>query len=368
MPRAEPSSAAEKAPLLVGNPPGSYGAAAHDDSVEAPAPPTASASAAAPRSSTGDDGGERRAAWEGPSRGISEIFRSLPCGEMLRTHGKFLGVLLAVELLILFWALLKPETRCHGQCDWGENDPCTDLKPVHCFPDWRSYFTVGVVLATLGVMSNGTPPDVAMLVATLLLILTKVISREEAYQGLSDPGPLTVACMFIVARALQSVGVIRFLAQALEKVENVSIRLALLWLCLPVVALSAFINNTPIVAALIPLVEEWSGSLDVSPSKLLMPLSFASMLGGMCTLIGTSTNLIVAARYEDEFPNEDRIGLFGPALCVFYFTRPPAPHLAHILSIRPSCTRPLPLQNAAALTAELCGALCVRVRACVMRA
>ena len=268
MPRAEPSSAAEKAPLLVGNPPGSYGAAAHDDSVEAPAPPTASASAAAPRSSTGDDGGERRATWEGPSRGISEIFRSLPCGEMLRTHGKFLGVLLAVELLILFWALLKPETRCHGQCDWGENDPCTDLKPVHCFPDWRSYFTVGVVLATLGVMSNGTPPDVAMLVATLLLILTKVISREEAYQGLSDPGPLTVACMFIVARALQSVGVIRFLAQALEKVENVSIRLALLWLCLPVVALSAFINNTPIVAALIPLVEEWSGSLDVSPSKL----------------------------------------------------------------------------------------------------
>lgn len=164
-------------------------------------------------------------------------------------------------------------------------------------------------------MSNGVAPDIAMLVATLLLVVTKVISRDEAYQGLSDPGPLTVACMFIVAKALQSVGVIRYLAQALATVENVSFRIALLWLCLPVVGLSAFINNTPIVAALIPLVEEWSGSLNVSPSKLLMPLSFASMLGGMCTLIGTSTNLIVAARYEDEFPNEDRIGLFGPSLC-----------------------------------------------------
>jgi len=120
--------------------------------------------------------------------------------------------------------------------------------------------------------------------------------------------------MFIVAKALQSVGVIKFLAGALAKVQSVSIRIALLWLCLPVIVLSAFINNTPIVAALIPLVAEWSEGLGISPSKLLMPLSFASMLGGMCTLIGTSTNLIVAARYEDEFPGEDKIGLFGPAL------------------------------------------------------
>ena len=114
-------------------------------------------------------------------------------------------------------------------------------------------------------MSNGTPPDVAMLVSTISLVITNVISREEAYQGLSDPGPLTVACMFIVAKALQSVGVIKFMAQALAKVDNVPIRIALLVMCLPVVAGSAFINNTPIVAALIPLVEEWSGTLGVSP-------------------------------------------------------------------------------------------------------
>merc|ERR1711998_2941 len=62
------------------------------------------------------------------------------------------------------------------------------------------------------------------------------------------------------------------------------------------------------------VVSRWSTSLGFSPSKLLMPLSFSSMLGGMCTLIGTSTNLIVAARYEEDFPEEEPIGLFGPVV------------------------------------------------------
>lgn len=76
----------------------------------------------------------------------------------------------------------------------------------------------------------------------------------------------------------------------------------MLSVCLPTAILSTFTNNTPIVATLVPLVKDWAITLGASPSKVLTPLSFSSMLGGMCTLIGTSTNLIIAARYDEDFP------------------------------------------------------------------
>ena len=118
-----------------------------------------------------------------------------------------------------------------------------------------------------------------MLAATLTLILTRVIDRGDAYQGFSDPGPVTVAAMFVVAKALDRTGVMaRVAATLLAPISDV--RVATVWMCLVVAAMSAFINNTPIVAAFVPLVEAWSIQIGVSPSKLLMPLSFASMLGG----------------------------------------------------------------------------------------
>jgi di/tricarboxylate transporter len=210
----------------------------------------------------------------------------------------FLAALALVEGLVLLWALRFPVPGCTDEIIDG------------CFPDWRSYFAVGLLIASLGFMSMGSPPDLTLLVATLTLILIRVIDRGDAYQGFSDPGPVTVAAMFVVAKALDRTGVMaRVAAMLLGPVSNV--RVATVWMCLVVAAMSAFINNTPIVAAFVPLIEAWSISIGVSPSKLLMPLSFASMLGGMCTLLGTSTNLIVSARYEEDFPGE-RIGLFDP--------------------------------------------------------
>ena len=210
----------------------------------------------------------------------------------------FLVALALVEGVVLLWALRFPVPGC------------TDEIVDGCFPDWRSYFTVGMLISALGLMAMGSPPDLTMLVATLTLILIRVIDRSDAYQGFSDPGPVTVAAMFVIAKALERTGVMaRVAAMLLGPVSNV--RVATVWMCLAVAAMSAFINNTPIVAAFVPLVEAWSISIGVSPSKLLMPLSFASMLGGMCTLLGTSTNLIVAARYEEDFPGE-RIDLFDP--------------------------------------------------------
>eukprot|EP01047_Picozoa_sp_COSAG01_P011437 COSAG01_NODE_500_length_16223_cov_42.586988_11_plen_329_part_00 len=215
-------------------------------------------------------------------------------------HLKFALGMLAMQGAVLLWAAVAPLPTCApelshyplprkcpaaatpsgGSASSGVGVGGGGGAEAACFPDGRSYFTVGLVLATLGCMGVGVPPDLAMLLATLALVLANVISREEAYQGFSDPGPLTVGCMFVVAAALQEVGVISYLARALDRVAPTGsdarrLRLAMAGLCLPVMVLSAFVNNTPIVAALVPLVLEWAETLHISPSKLLMPLSFS---------------------------------------------------------------------------------------------
>jgi hypothetical protein len=156
------------------------------------------------------------------------------------------AVLLALELLVLLWALRWPEPVCA--------DP--DAPPINCFPSWRSYFVVATVLGALGGMGIGTPPDLTMLVATLLLVTTDTLSRADAYRGFSDPGPITVGAMFVIARALNDVGAVGLLASALLGSTR-HLRVATLSVCLPTAVLSAFINNTPIVATLVPLVKDW---------------------------------------------------------------------------------------------------------------
>jgi hypothetical protein len=221
--------------------------------------------------------------------------RELAVRHVKSWHLKFALGMLAMQGAVLLWAAAAPLPKCAPELSDYPLPKCAAAATpsgsgvgggggggaeAACFPDGRSYFTVGLVLATLGCMGVGVPPDLAMLVATLALVLANVISREEAYQGFSDPGPLTVGCMFVVAAALQEVGVISYLARALDRVtptgsEVRRLRLAMAGLCLPVMVLSAFVNNTPIVAALVPLVLEWAETLRISPSKLLMPLSFS---------------------------------------------------------------------------------------------
>jgi di/tricarboxylate transporter len=275
----------------------------------------AAATAAAPSPHTAD-GGSRK-------DGCTEPFTPLvvpsdphgTLGDWVRRHrGLVMGlaVLACLQGLVVVWGFVFPQPVAVAP----EPEPEPEPEPqTSGFPQpvWRSYFTVGMVLAALGGMGLGTPPDVTMMAATLALVLTGTISRQEAYQGFADPGPVTVGAMFVIAAALNSVGAVGAFSSLLLG-DSSSLRLATARLTLAVAGLSAFINNTPIVVALIPLVQKWAWRLGLSPSKLLMPLSFSSMIGGMCTLIGTSTNLIVAARYEEDFPDEGTIGLFGPGL------------------------------------------------------
>ncbi|MBI4774688.1 MAG: SLC13 family permease [Deltaproteobacteria bacterium] len=156
-----------------------------------------------------------------------------------------------------------------------------------------------VVLLFVALIKNLGPPDFLFLGATALFSLTGIVSPSEAFAGFSNPGMLTVGMLFVVAAGLKETGVLDFIGlHVFGGVQNEG--RALLRLAVVAVPLSAFLNNTPIVAMFVPLVLAWCRQHHVSPSKLMMPLSFMTILGGTCTLIGTSTNLIVNGLMVDN--------------------------------------------------------------------
>lgn len=154
--------------------------------------------------------------------------------------------------------------------------------------------TIAVVLGTVAALVRGaSAPSLIMSGAMVVLMLARVVPPEEALAGFASPALATVAALFIVARAVEKTGALQpLLARALD--AAVSERRNLARLLFPVAGLSAFLNNTPIVAMLIGPIGSWADQRGQSASRFLMPLSFATMLGGMVTLMGTSTNLVVS--------------------------------------------------------------------------
>ncbi|MGK0301321.1 MAG: di/tricarboxylate transporter, partial [Planctomycetota bacterium] len=120
-----------------------------------------------------------------------------------------------------------------------------------------------------------------------------VLSVDDAVRGFANPGVLAIAALFVVIAGLRETGAIDWIASGLLGRPRGE-RGALLRMMTPVAGLSAFLNNTPVVAMMIPAVQDWAKRLKLPPSRLLMPLSYAAILGGTCSLIGTSTNLVVA--------------------------------------------------------------------------
>lgn len=149
--------------------------------------------------------------------------------------------------------------------------------------------TAGVLVA---LVRNLAPPDVLFLGATAGLTLLGIITPTEALSGFSNSGVLTVAALFVVAAGLRETGVLDYLCARVMGNARTTAG-ALSRMAAVVVPLSAFLNNTPIVAMFMPMAMDWSRRHRVSPSKLLIPLSYLAILGGTCTLIGTSTNLVV---------------------------------------------------------------------------
>lgn len=158
---------------------------------------------------------------------------------------------------------------------------------------WLMLFTLVGMLAFL-LKENAIAPDVVLILALCFLTLVGIVTVDETLAGFSNSGIATVGILFTIATAIGNSGVLDLMSRYVLR-NPASVTSALFRLMVPVAVASAFINNTPIVALMIPVVISWGQKTGVASSKLLMPLSFASILGGTVTLIGTSTNLIVRA-------------------------------------------------------------------------
>ncbi len=161
-------------------------------------------------------------------------------------------------------------------------------------------YTAGVLfLLVAALMSRRMGADTVFLSALALLLARGVITPEEAVAGFANPAVITVGLLYIVAQGLKETGgMIRITRRLLGRPKtHFEAQSRLL---LPVAGLSAFVNNTPIVAMFLPVLSGWAKRNNLNPSRLYMPLSFAAMLGGTCTLIGTSTNLVVGELLADQ--------------------------------------------------------------------
>jgi di/tricarboxylate transporter len=163
------------------------------------------------------------------------------------------------------------------------------------------------------------PVDLVALVLIAILLLSGIITPEEGLAGFSNTATVTVGAMLVLSAGLSKSGAVNLLGSGLHRLSRLGTGVKLFTMMVAIGAISAFINNTAAVAMLLPAVVNMALETRVSPSKLLMPLSFASMFGGVCTLIGTSTNILVSSIAERY--GEPGLGMFEMApLGLVFFT------------------------------------------------
>ena len=165
------------------------------------------------------------------------------------------------------------------------------------------YTSIVILAMTLLLIMDLIEAEIIVFCALLVLVVGGVINVKEAFAGFSNHGMLTVGFLFIIAASIQGTGVLNRLSTILMGNNKRHLSFKLFRFLVPVSTFSAFFNNTPIVAMLIPSLRYWANKFEVAPSKLLIPLSYAAILGGTCTLIGTSTNLVVhGLMIENGYP------------------------------------------------------------------
>ncbi|RMD63559.1 MAG: SLC13 family permease, partial [Planctomycetota bacterium] len=158
-----------------------------------------------------------------------------------------------------------------------------------------AWLTAAVAALMVGGLIHGkVGADLVLLSGLLALLLAGILSPSDALRGFANPGVATVGLLYVVAAGLRETGAVDRLTAPLLGRPRTSMG-AVARLTAPVAVASAFVNNTPIVAMFLPVLSGWARRCHLSPRALFLPLSYAAILGGMCTLIGTSTNLVVAA-------------------------------------------------------------------------
>ena len=181
---------------------------------------------------------------------------------------------------------------------------------------WEAWLTLAVVALVLWALArNLAGPDVILMGGAVLLVSCSLLSPRfppirELAASFGNEGVITVAILYVVAAALTETGGMALVTERLlgrpESVASAQLRLGA-----TVIGISAFLNNTPVVAMFIPVVNDWCKKTGVSPSKLFIPLSYAAILGGACTLIGTSTNLVVHALMVNARKTDPSMPLMG---------------------------------------------------------
>jgi di/tricarboxylate transporter len=163
-----------------------------------------------------------------------------------------------------------------------------------------AWITIVTVLTMFTVMLfTKLRADVVFLGAIGILFVTGVLNAKEAFSGFSSTSVIVIGVLFIVVAGLTHTGVLQWIVKHLLG-QPKSYAKAVIRLMLPVAGLSSFLSNTTVVALFVGIVKMWSKKLGISPSKLLIPLSYASGMGGVCTLIGTPPNLIISGLYADS--------------------------------------------------------------------
>jgi len=162
-----------------------------------------------------------------------------------------------------------------------------------------AWITIGTVLTMFSVLLfTKLRSDLVFLGAIAILYLTGVLDAKEAFSGFSSTSVVVIGVLFVVVAGLTHTGVLQWVARHLLG-QPKTFKGAVTRLMFPVAALSSFLSNTTVVALFVGIVKMWSRKLGISPSKLLIPLSYASGMGGVCTLIGTPPNLIISGLYTD---------------------------------------------------------------------
>ncbi|MCA8999596.1 MAG: SLC13 family permease [Planctomycetaceae bacterium] len=171
--------------------------------------------------------------------------------------------------------------------------------------------TLGVVLlAIVTLMATRLSPDLVLLGCLTVLLVTGVVQPKDAVTGFANEGLVTVAVLFVIAAGIEQTGAVGALIQYLLGVPKSRIA-ALFRLTFPVAGMSAVLNNTPIVAVMLPVVDDWAKKCRLSSSQLMMPLSFATILGGLITVLGTSTTVVVNSLMDSA--GLEKLSLFEPA-------------------------------------------------------
>lgn len=182
-----------------------------------------------------------------------------------------------------------------------------------------AWMTLAVVVGVLVMLGRGrVAPSVVVFGGAVAVLVLGIVEPEQAFSGFSNAAPITVAALYVVAAGIEKTGALTPLMQGTLG-DRGWYRRPLVRALVPTAGASAFLNNTPIVAMLIPQVRSWAERRGLSVSKVLMPVSYAAILGGLCTVIGTSTNVVVSGQMPrlglDEMGFFE-IGLLGLPIAV----------------------------------------------------